>query len=102
MPEENKQKTNRSKVIIGILVCLFILVYLIYQLLTYFTGSSISLYQVAEGSSESAYSSQYTALILRQETVLYSDTGGYVKRTQACVLPAYSVPQSSGSAMDRR
>ena len=78
MPNEEKQLKNRSRIIIGILICLFILAYLIYQLLTYYTGSSISLYQVSTGSAESGFSSQYTALILRDETVVYASESGYV------------------------
>lgn len=78
MPNEEKQLKNRSRIITGILICLFILAYLIYQLLTYYTGSNISLYQVSTGSAESGFSSQYTALILRDETVVYASESGYV------------------------
>lgn len=78
MPETEENRKNRSKIIIGILVCVLVLAYLIYQLCTYFFSSSIQLYQVGEGSSESRFDGQYTALILREETVVSSESSGYV------------------------
>ena len=78
MPEEKKKKKYSLRIILGILACLFMIVYMIYQVSSYFFSSSISLYQVVKGSSASSYESQYTALILREETVITSSKSGYI------------------------
>ena len=79
MPQENEgNKNNKYKIIIGAIVCILVIAYLIYQAFTYFGSSTVSLYQVSAGSTESAYESQYTALVLREETVVYSASSGYV------------------------
>ena len=78
MPEEKKHKNNGLKIFFGILICIFVLAYMGYQVASYFFSGSISLYQVTSGSSESSYESQYTALILRQETVITSEKSGYI------------------------
>ena len=79
MPQENEvNKNNKYKIIIGIIVCILVIAYLIYQAFTYFGSGTVRLYEVGAGSSKSAYESQYTALVLREETVVYSASSGYV------------------------
>lgn len=79
MPKEkSKGKNNRFKILIGLLVCVLILVYLGYELVVYFSGNSVQLYEVSEGYTESKYESQYSALAIREETVVYSPSSGYV------------------------
>lgn len=79
MPQGNtKGKDNRSKIFAGILVCICVLIYLIYQMCSFFMGNSIQLYKVGVGSSESRFESQYIAVAIREEEVVYSQSSGYV------------------------
>ena len=78
MPETKRKPNNKLKIFIWLLVCILVVSYMVFQLYTYFFSTGIRLYQVSEGSSESRYESQYTALILREETVVTSLSSGYV------------------------
>ena len=74
----SKSKKNRSRLNIPIIIGLVILIYLIVRFCTYFLSNTTTLYEVVAGSSEGRFNSQYTALVLREETTVYSESAGYI------------------------
>ena len=79
MPQENRKTAGRkAAAITGIIVCMVIIAYLAFQVGDFFSDGGSQIYQVSAGSGESVYESQYTALVLREETVIYSQSSGYV------------------------
>lgn len=82
----SKQQNNKSTSIrqykrkqefnIGILIFAIIFVYLIVMVFTYTTKKRISPYEVREGSVLKDHN--YVGLALRDETVVYSESGGYI------------------------
>ncbi|MBQ1901333.1 MAG: hypothetical protein II169_02150 [Lachnospiraceae bacterium] len=60
---------------VGIVICFIILIYIIFHIFTYLTKDNISIYEVTQGSIATDY--DYTALAIRNETVVYSDRDGY-------------------------
>ncbi|MGF0032862.1 HlyD family efflux transporter periplasmic adaptor subunit [Bariatricus sp. SGI.154] len=61
---------------IGIIIFGVVFIYLIVTVLMYLTGNHVSAYEVREGSI--LKDNAYTGIILRDEMVVQSDTGGYV------------------------
>ena len=61
---------------VGIVLFAAIFVYLVVSVATYLSRPQIHVYEVTEGSLASY--SDYTALILREETVSYSESAGYI------------------------
>lgn len=61
-----------------ILLCAAVFVYLVVYCCIYFFGESESIYEVTSGSTESQYDAQYTAIALRDETVVTAGTSGYI------------------------
>lgn len=59
---------------IGVVVFLFIAVYFVFNLYSFFTQVHISSYEVEQGTIE--VNTSYTGLIIRQETVVYASQGG--------------------------
>ncbi len=60
---------------VGIVICFIILIYIIFHIFTYLTKDNISIYEVTQGSIATDY--DYTALAIRDETIVYSDRDGY-------------------------
>lgn len=70
-------KFKRRKTLnIGIVVFLIMFVYIAINVYIYFTKEHISIYEVQEGST--AEDNLITGLILRDETIVYSDKAGYI------------------------
>lgn len=61
---------------IGTVIYLAVFIYLIISLILYFTETHVTSYQVISGPLSS--NENYTALALREETVVYADTDGYI------------------------
>lgn len=61
---------------IGMLIFGAILIYVIYCVLMYFQSSHIVRYEVQEGSL--ATNNTYTGIIIRDETVVHTDSAGYI------------------------
>ncbi len=61
---------------VGIVLFAAIFVYLVASVVMYLSRTQIHVYEVTEGSLASY--SDYTALILREETVSYSESAGYI------------------------
>lgn len=81
----NQKQNRKSNVVqmrrgfhinIGMIIFFAVLLYIIVMVIQYFTSDTISGYEVREGSL--AVSNTYKAFALRDETVVYSDTAGYV------------------------
>lgn len=69
-------RPRRIHLNIGIFIYLAVFLYLIIRLILYFSETHITSYQVVSGPLSS--NETYTALALREETVVYADTGGNV------------------------
>ncbi len=61
---------------IGIVVFLIIIIYVVYNIIRYFTTETIAEYQVGYGTI--ATNNIYSGLIFRDETVCYSEQSGYI------------------------
>lgn len=77
-----KQESNiikyrkRKQMNIGIVIFGIIFVYLIATIIMYITAPHITVYEVRQGSI--LKDNAYTGLAIREETVVYTDTSGYV------------------------
>lgn len=67
---------KRRNLNIGIIIFGIIFVYLIATIVLYLTAPKITVYEVRQGSI--LKDNAYTGLALREETVVYSDTDGYI------------------------
>ncbi|MDD3174323.1 MAG: HlyD family efflux transporter periplasmic adaptor subunit [Herbinix sp.] len=78
MSDQNKvvKFKKRKSINIGIVVFLILFLYIAINVYIYFTKDQLSIYEVQEGST--AVDNRVTALILRQEKLIYSDKAGYV------------------------
>ena len=65
---------------VGIVLFIVVLIYLVVTVFTYATGKKISAYEVRRGSI--VKDNSYTGLILREETVINSETDGYINYYQ--------------------
>ena len=65
---------------IGIFLFAIVFIYLVVTVIMYFTGRQISVYEVREGSIVNDHS--FTGLILREETPVTAEAGGYVSYYQ--------------------
>ena len=65
---------------LGIFLFAIVFIYLAVTVIMYFTGASISVYEVREGSIVNDNS--YTGLILRQEEAVNAESGGYISYYQ--------------------
>lgn len=61
---------------IGVIIFLIIIIYVIFNIFSYITSSPIAEYEVSQGTI--ATNHVYRGLILRDETVEYADTSGYI------------------------
>lgn len=61
---------------IGMLIFLAVLIYVLISIVMYFQTKHIVRYEVQEGSL--ATNNTYTGIILRDETVVYTDSAGYI------------------------
>mgnify|MGYP001852506509 FL=1 len=71
---------NRRQLNLGIFLFAIVFIYLIVTVILYFTGDTISVYEVREGSI--VRDNSYTGLILRQETAVTSEGSGYISYYQ--------------------
>jgi len=63
---------------VGVVIFAFIFVYMVASVVIYMGKEEVHIYEVAEGAlTDSAYA-DYTALVLRDETVSTADTSGYI------------------------
>ncbi len=65
---------------IGLFIFCFVCIYLVVSVLTYVTTKQITAYEVREGSI--VKDNSYTGLIIREETVIYAESEGYVSYFQ--------------------
>lgn len=75
-----KKYKNRRQLNLGIFLFAIVFIYLIVTVILYFTGDTISVYEVREGSI--VRDNSYTGLILRQETAVMSEGSGYISYYQ--------------------
>lgn len=75
-----KKYKNKREVNLGIFLFAIVFLYLIVTVVMYFTGDTISVYEVREGSIVNDNS--YTGLVLREETAVNAEVGGYVSYYQ--------------------
>lgn len=75
-----KKYKNRRQINLGIFLFAIVFIYLIVTVILYFTGDTISVYEVREGSI--VRDNSYTGLILRQETAVTAEGSGYVSYYQ--------------------
>ena len=74
----SKNRKTRISINVWIIIGVVIIIYLLVRFCTYFFGNTTSLYEVVAGSSEGRFNTQYTALVLRDETVINSVKTGYI------------------------
>lgn len=75
-----KKYKNKRELNIGLFLFAVVFIYLIVTVIMYVTGDNISVYEVREGSIVNDNS--YTGLVIRQETAVTAETGGYVSYYQ--------------------
>lgn len=68
-----KNPTNFN---IGVVIFLIIIIYVLYNIFSYFTKPHIAEYQVQQGTIATSYI--YQGIIVRDETVEYADQSGYL------------------------
>ncbi|MCF0142314.1 MAG: hypothetical protein HUJ75_02940, partial [Parasporobacterium sp.] len=73
-----KKNSNKMPLLFGILIGSIILVYLIVYSISYFFGGNHSIYEVVSGSTQGMYEGYYTALALRDETIVTCKEDGFV------------------------
>ena len=61
---------------IGIVIFAIIIIYVIFNVISYFSSSSIAEYEVQQGTIAANY--VYKGFVLRDEQVRYSSTEGYL------------------------
>lgn len=71
---------KRKTINIGIIVFIILFIYIAINVYLYFTKDKVSIYEVKEGST--AIDNRITALILREEKVVYSDKAGFISYFQ--------------------
>lgn len=76
MADKIIQVKKRKDINIGIIVFLFILVYIVFYVYTFLTKNEIPLYEVQPG--EIYVVSQCDGMILREEELVYTDIAGYL------------------------
>lgn len=84
-PKENgsiniKKFKARKEMNLGIFLFAIVFIYLVVTVIMYFTGDTISVYEVREGSIVNDNS--YTGLILRQEETVNAEGDGYISYYQ--------------------
>ena len=75
-----KKYKKKREFNLGILLFAIVFIYLIVTVILYFTGDSISVYEVREGSI--VRDNSYTGLIIRQETAVTAEKSGYISYYQ--------------------
>lgn len=76
-----KKYKNRREFNIGILLFAVIFLYLVITVILSLTKEPVSVYEVREGSI--VKDNTYTGLVIREESVVYSDSAGYVSYYQS-------------------
>jgi len=67
---------KRKSINIGVVVFLILFLYIAINVYLYFTKEQLTIYEVTEGSTK--VNNRITALILREEQLVYADTAGYI------------------------
>lgn len=75
-----KKYKNKRELNIGIFLFAVVLIYLIATVIMYLTDDKISVYEVREGSI--VKDTSYTGLVLREESAVTAESGGYVSYYQ--------------------
>lgn len=61
---------------IGVIVFIIIFIYMLYNIFQYFTADQVAAYEVSQGTI--AQNNTFTGLALREETVYYAESSGYI------------------------
>ena len=75
-----KKYKNKRELNIGLFLFAVVFIYLIVTVLMYITGDNISVYEVRKGNI--VKDNSYTGLMIRQETAVTAETGGYISYYQ--------------------
>ena len=75
-----KRYKNKRELNLGILLFAIVFIYLVVTVITYLTGDNISVYEVRKGSI--VKDNSYTGLIIRQESAVMTEAGGYINYYQ--------------------
>ena len=75
-----KKYKNKRELNIGLFLFAVVFIYLIVTVLMYITGDNISVYEVRKGNI--VKDNSYTGLVIRQETAVTAETGGYISYYQ--------------------
>ena len=110
MPDQNpgtiKYQNNRKHINIGLIICILVILYFVAFFCYNLFNSSDDLYEVVKGTSSSRFDGQYTALLIRSESVVESGSEGYVNYFVGDATPVYVGEQiylidSSGELSNR-
>lgn len=71
-----KKYKNKREMNLGILLFAIVFIYLVITLIMYFSGDTISIYEVREGSI--VKDTSYTGLVIREEHAVNAESDGYV------------------------
>lgn len=77
-PEILKYKSNNKHINIGMIICIIFILYFVVYFMDFILNRNDNLFEVIAANTESSFDSQYTALAIRSETVVYTPTDGYV------------------------
>ena len=90
LPEtQNVVKMNRPHGMnVGVVIFLIIIIYVVFNIFSYLTSSTVAEYEVGQGMI--ATNHVYQGLIMRDETIVYAGQSGYVKKIYNLYLQGYS------------
>lgn len=69
---------KKKPINVWILISVLVFIYLIVYLFFYFFNTKVSFVEVTEGATSGKYDTQYTALVIRDETEVDVDDSGYI------------------------
>ena len=84
-----KYKKNKKRINIGLIICIIIILYFVTYFYDFLLHHSNHFYEVTQGSTSSLLDGQYSALIIRSETVVNSGSSGYVNYFVGDETPVY-------------
>ena len=88
-PGTIKYKFPKRKINIGVIICIMIILYFVAYGYALFFNKSNALFEVVPGSTASSFDGKYTALILRSEAPVNSQSTGYVNFFVGDQTPVY-------------
>ena len=88
-PGTIKYKKNKKQLNIGMIICIIIILYFVVYFCVFLFTKDVDYFEVVQGSTASNFNSQYSAFIIREESVVQSQASGYVNFFVGDEAPIY-------------